>query len=342
MKKREFILGLVFLFVVTGILVTSCKKDNSNPTNDSITSQQAIQLKNADAQDAIADKTEEDVDNKLEELQNNNYAVSNMKSYFGDVADTVIITVDHPDTTFFPKVVTMTYYNYKDSSANENIIKNGTITVTITRANGNRSRLISRAFVFRNFAITTDSTTIILNGTRIVNRAKDAIKLNGFQTARISVTDNITANLSYAVVTTGSTDTLKFTRVVDKVRTAVAWFINVKFIAGEPVYNLTHMHFRHIASADTITYTGSVTGVNEKGDAYSKTITTPLVIIEYKGSQVISSGAITYKVGTDTYDITFMEDPSHKHFTLVTVINNQTGKTKSFDRKFGGKFNKWW
>jgi hypothetical protein len=342
MKKREFILGLGFLFVVTIISVTSCNKDDSNPANGSLTSQQAIQLKNADAQDAIADKTEEDIDNKLEELQNNNYAVANMKSYFGDPTDTVIITVDHPDTTNFPKVVTITYYSYKDSSANENIIKNGTITVTITRSNANLSRLVSRAFVFNKFSITTDSTTIILNGTRTVNRIKNTVKLNGFQSVRISVIDNIIANLSFAVVTTGTTDTLKFTRNVDRVRTAISWFINVKFIAGDPVYNLTHMHFRHLASCDTLTYEGQVTGVNENNDTYSKIITTPLIIVVYKGSQVISSGAMTYQVGTDTYGITFMEDPDHKHFTLVTVTNNQTGKSKSFDRKFGCKCNKWW
>ena len=98
----------------------------------------------------------------------------------------------------------------------------------------------------------------------------------------------------------------------------------------------------HVASSDTITYTGTVTGINEKGDTYSKTITSPLNVTLYKGSLVLSSGEMTYIVGTDSYDVTFKADPDHKHFTLVTITNNLTGKTKTFDRRFGRVFRRWW
>jgi len=61
---------------------------------------------NSDAQDALADKTEEDIDNNLEELQNNNYVVAVTKSFeAGTPTNSVVITVDHPDTTTFPKVI---------------------------------------------------------------------------------------------------------------------------------------------------------------------------------------------------------------------------------------------
>ena len=221
---------------------------------------------------------------------------------------------------------------------------NGKITITITKPVANRARLFVKAFVFSNFTVTTDNTTIIVNGTRTVTRTKDALKinLNDLKTARISVTDNIVASLKYAIVTTSKTDTLKFTRVVNKVRTAIVNFVNVLYKANDPVYNLTHLAFRHIASFDTLTYTGSVSGINEKSDSYTKTITTTLVITNYKGSLIVSSGAMTYTVGTDSYQITFKEDLDHKHYTLVTVTNSLTGKTKSFDRKFGSIFNKWW
>lgn len=297
-----------------------------------------MQVQNADAQDAIADKTEEDIDNKLDELQNNNYAVSGMKSYLASLTDTVVITVDHPDTTTFPKVVTLTYYSYRDSSTNENIVKNGKITVTITSANPNFRKLISRAFVFSNFAVTTDSTTFILNGTRIVSRQKASLKYNGIQTLRVSVTDNITAATNFAIVATGKTDTLRFTRNVNKVRTAVYHFRNVIYRPLDPI----HFLYRYVASSDTISYTGTVTGIDEKGDAYSKTITSPLVVTLYRGSFVISSGAITYVAGTDSYDISFEVDPSHKHFTLVTIKNNLTGNSMTFDRRFGRIFRRWW
>jgi hypothetical protein len=338
MEIRKLIFRLFPVLLAGGIFLSSCKKESSTTSDNPLTSQQTIQVQNSDAQDALADKTDEDIDNKLDELQNNNYAVASTKSLLTNLTDTVVITVDHPDTTYFPKVVTLTYYSYKDSSANENIIKNGKITVTITSANPTHKKLVSRAMVFSNFAITTDSTTIKLNGTRTVSRQKEGVRFSGLQSVRISVTDQITAAMKFAVATTGSADTLYFTRNVNKVRTAVSHFRNVIY---KPL-DLLHFLYRHIASSDTITYTGTVSGVNEKGDTYSKAITSPLTITEYKGSFVISSGAITYVVGTNSFDVTFKADPDHKHFTLVTVTNNLTGKTRSFDRRFGRIFKKWW
>lgn len=338
MEIRKFIFRLSFFFIAGSLLISSCKKESSTSSTNPLTSQQTIQVQNSDAQDAIADKTEEDIDNKLDELQNNNYVVANMKSYIASPTDTVIITVNHPDTTFFPKVVTLTYYNYKDSSAFENITKNGEIIVTINRPDVSHPRLISRAFIFNHFSVTTDSTTIILNGTRTVSREKAAVKFNGLQSVRISVTDNITAATNWAVATTGKTDTLKFTRNVNKVRIAVSHFRNVIYLPGDLIY----INFRHIASSDSITYTGTVTGINEESSTYTKTITSPLIVTDYKGSLVVSAGKITYVVGTDSYDIAFQVDPAHKHFTLVTITNNLTGTTKSFDRRFGRIFKRWW
>jgi hypothetical protein len=338
MKTRKIIFRLFFFFLAGSLSLSSCKKETSTSSENPISSQQTIQVQNSDAQDAIADKTEEDIDNKLDELQNNNYAATISKSLFANLTDTVVITIDHPDTTTFPKVVTLTYYSYKDSSANENIIKNGKITVTITSANPTHRKLVSRAFIFDNFAVTTDSTTILLNGTRTVSRQKEAVKFTGLQSVRISVTDNITAAMKFTVATTGKNDTLYFTRNVNKVRIAISHFRNVIY---KPL-DLLHFLFRHVASSDTITYAGTVTGINEEGNTYTKTITSPLTITEYKGSLVVSSGTITYVVGTDSYEITFQVDPSHKHFTLVTITNNLTGKTKSFDRRFGRIFKKWW
>jgi hypothetical protein len=338
MEIRKFIFRLFFFFLAGALSFTSCKKESSSSTGNPLTSAQTIQVQNSDAQDAVADKTEEDIDSKLDELQNNNYAVSGTKSYLANLTDTVVITVDHPDTTTFPKVVTLTYYSYVDSSANEPIIKNGKIIVVISSANPTHKKLVSRAFLFDNFAVTTDSTTVLLNGTRLVSRQKESVKFNGLLAVRISVTDNITAATRWAVVTTGSSDTLKFTRNVNKVRTAISHFRNVFYKPGD----LLHFFFRHVASSDTITYTGTVTGIDEKGDNYSKSITSPLTVTEYKGSLIVSSGEMTYTAGSDSFNITFKEDPAHKHFTLITITNNLTGKSKSFDRRFGRIFRRWW
>jgi hypothetical protein len=335
--KRKIVIRSLFFFLAGAVSLYSCKKDSTTSSNNTLTSNQVIQVQNTDAQDALADKTEEDVDNKLDELQNNNYSSVSMKA-LGTLTDTVVITVDHPDTIMFPKVVTLTFYSFRDSSLNENITKNGKIKVTITSSNPNHRKLVSRAFVFSNFSVSTDSTTVTLNGTRNVTRQSATVKLSGFLSERLSVIDNITTTTRFAVVSTGKTDTLKFTRNVNKVRTAVYHFRNVIYRPLEP----HRIFWRYIASSDTITYTGSVTGIDEKGDTYSKNITSPLEVTNFKGSLLISSGAITYSVGTDTYQITFEEDPAHKHFTLVTVKNNQTGNTTSFDRRFGRIFRRWW
>jgi hypothetical protein len=338
MKIRKLIFRLSFILLAGSLFTYSCKKDSSNTNDNPLPAQQTIQVQNADAQDAVAEKTEEDVDNKLDELQNNNYAIETGKSLLIVPTNEVVITVDHPDTTIFPKVITFTYYNYKDSSANENIIKNGTITIKVTSAFPNNRKLISRSFVFDNFAVTTDSTTLILNGTRTVTRQKASIKFKGLQSVRISVSDIITDTLKFAVATTGSTDTLHFTRKADKVRTAITHFNNILYTPD----NLLLIYFRHIASYDSLTYNGIVTGVNEEGKDYTKTITSPLVVTVYQGSLIISSGEMTYVVGSDSYNITFKADPDHKHLTLVTVTNNLTGKSLSFDRYFGRIFRRWW
>src|SRR5664279_4965591 len=165
MDLKKIVYRLLFFLLAGSLSMYSCKKDSSTTTTNPLTSAQTMQVQNSDAQDAIADKTEEDVDSKLDELQNNNYAVAGMKSYLSNLTDTVVITVDHPDTTTFPKVVTLTYYSYKDSTGFENLVKNGKITVTITSANPTHRKLVSRLFAFSNFSVTTDSTTFTLNGT---------------------------------------------------------------------------------------------------------------------------------------------------------------------------------
>jgi hypothetical protein len=339
MKANKIVFNLLTVFVAGGLIFYSCKKESSSTAaKPSLTGSQTLQVQNADAQDAIADKTEEDIDSKLDELQNNNYVAGNMKALADGLTDTVVITVNHPDTTFYPKVVTLTFYNLRDSSAFENITKNGQIVVTVSRPDMNHPRLISRIINFNHFSVTTDSTIFTINGIRTVNRQKVSLKYKGLQSIRLAVTDNISAATNWAVVSTGKTDTLKFTRIVNKVRTAVTHFRNVIYVPND----LLHFRFRHIFSTDTLTYNGTVTGINEAGATYSKTISSPLTITEYRGSLVISSGTIAYVSGANSYQITFEQDPAHKHYTLVTVTNNQTGTTKSFDRRFGRLFRRWW
>ena len=345
MKTKIFITSGAFLLIFGCLELISCKKDSISTNQNTTTAAnlKSVQLQNSDAQDAVADKTEEDIDSKLDELQNNNYSADNTKSASLELSGTVDIKVDHPDNTYFPKIVTITYTNYQDSCADETITKNGQIVITVDRKDINHPRLISRAFVFHDFAVTTDSTTVVMNGTRKVKRTKDALKLNNLESARVNVTDSITAAISYAVTTIGKSGTLTFTRNVDKARNAIKHFRNKNYKEGDPTYNLDHLAFRHIPSLDSLTYTGTIKGINEKSEVYAKTITSPLIVINYHGSLVMTSGKVTYIAGTtDSFTITFEQDPAHMHKTLVTVKDNATAKVTTFDRRISRILKRWW
>ena len=335
MKTRK--LNYVWaLAAMLGFMFSGCSKDNSSTTSP-ITNAQVSQMQNSDTQDTIADKADQDVDNTADEIQNSDYQPANVKD--GSTSGSVTITVDHPDSTTFPKVISIVFDNYADSLAEESFVRNGEIDITVN-ASDPKHRLVTRDFTYKNYAITTDSTSIIINGTRDVQRVKDSLFVDIPRLrARLGYTANITANLSYSIVTTGSTDTATFTRVVDRVRTGSGWF-------QAAITNMHHLMVRHLAAKDSLTITGTVTGVNEKGLDYSKTITTPLQVISLLGTPVLTAGAMTYAGGSGStafsYSITYQEDlPNHPFKTLVTVTNLLTGKIHSFDRKFGRRFLAW-
>jgi len=336
--KTRIAIYLVTGLATIGFLVTGCKKDNNSSEASKLTSQQTIQVLNSDAQDAIAEKTDQDIDKTVDQLQVSNYQVPARKSL--SASGSLVITVNHPDSTTFPKVVTLVYTNYQDSTALESFVKNGEIDITVTAGGGNK-QLVTRVLTFKHFSVTTDSTTFTVNGVRTVVRTGHTFKFLGLQGSRYTATDNITANLNYAITKTGVSDTLKFTRVVSRVRKAYLHFTNY----GGILWKLAR--FRADLAKDTISFSGTVTGVNEKGDTYSKTVSssTPLLITFYRGTPVISSGTMVYSVtGTSaaSYTIVFKEDPSHPKVTLITVTNNTTNATYSFDRRFSRKFRRWW
>jgi hypothetical protein len=328
---------IVMIAIMFGFIVSSCNKDTSSAGN-TMSALQLAAVQNSDVQDAVADKSEQDIDKTLDELQSNNYNTSAAKSESAKGTRTII--VDHPDSTTFPKIVTIIYSNYQDSTADESFVRNGEIDIVVTE--GATPQLITRAFTFKGYSVTTDSTTVAVTGTRTVERTAFTHKLTGLASLRLSFSDNITANLRFAIIKTGETDSLIFTRVVSKLRTSVLHYDNV---GGNSWLTI---RFRNDLSKDTITFSGTVTGVNEKGDNYTKTVSsgTPLTVIFYRGTPVISSGTMDLTIAGETADsftITYKEDlPNHPHKTLVTVTNNLTNATHSFDRIFGRKFLRWW
>jgi hypothetical protein len=334
--KRYRIPKFILICSIGAALISGCTKDDGSDSSK-LTSRQITQVQNLDLQDALDDIVDQDADNTMDELQAQNYSVPVARST--SVSGSITITVDHPDSTFFPKIVTIVYSNYQSGLSDETFIRNGEIDVVITSQQN--KQLITRNFTFKDFSVTTDSTVVTVKGSRTVARTSQNLKYNGFQSLRIATTDQITSELEFSIVRIGDTDTLKYTRAASKVRNAILHFENIGGNTWKTI------RFRSTPSKDTITYSGSVTGKNEKGGSYSKTVkaSNPVVIIFFEGVPVMTSGTLDYIVTgsiPSSYTITYKQDPSHPRLTLVTVVNNTTQATHSFDRKLGRRHLRWW
>jgi len=327
-------LTALFVFIFAG-----CKKSSSTTTTTSSTNTNAEQTQNSDVQDAVSERSEQDADNTVDQLQANNYVVPSSKA-----SGSVTITVNHPDSTTFPKTITIVYSNYQDSTAGEKFVYNGEIMVNVSVAPSAASNLLTtRIFTFDNFSITTDSTTITVSGERTVTRLSEKFQIiPGLKGIRVVLTDSIDANTTWAITTTNSPDSLHFTREVRRERTSDINFVNINASATKwnQIVLVTYPHL------DTIMWTGTVKGVNEAGNDYTKTITTTLKGTWYSGSPVLIAGEMTLNIAASTplnFTILFQRDlPNHPFKTLVTVTNTATSKSWSFDRSFYGKFFKWW
>ena len=336
MKKYK-LFNLLFSITVFALIFTGCKKDNSSSPTLTI-GQTSEQVQNADQEDAVTDRSDQTTDNTLDQLQANNYIVPSTKA-----AGSVTITVTKSDSTTFPKTITIVYNQYHDSTAGEKFVLNGEIDVTVTTPIPSKVYLISRAITFKSFSVTTDSTTYSVSGLRTVTRNSLTYevrpKLAGI---RFVITDSIDANTNWSVTTTGSPDSLKFTRHVRRVRKSDINFVNVN-TASTKWSQIVLVTYPHL---DTIIWTGTITGINENNNGYTRTITTPLQGTWYSGSPVLIAGAVSLNISStpsESYTITFMRDlPNHPYKTLVTVTNTVTNKTWSFDRSFGNKFFKSW
>ncbi len=331
-EKASYILIIV---TTCGLMFQGCKKDKTPA--DLLPVTETLKIENADVQDAIADKNESEIDNTLDQIQFANYSNSSLKNSF--FSGTRIVTIDHPDSTTFPKIITIVYNNFQDSTATERFVKNGEIDITVSA--GDNKMLVTRAQVFRNFSVSTDSTTFTVKGTRSVERTSVSIRYNGLTSARVTASDHIIAYLNYAITKTGVSDTLKFTSAVTRIRDTYLHFNNVGGLTWQTII------LKNVPAEDTITWYGNTTGLNEFTEVYTKQVSSskPVTMIFYKGTPVLVSGTMiitTEAVTTSSYSIGFREDPDHLHMTLVTVRNNDTDQTRTFIRRLSRKFVKWW
>lgn len=257
------------------------------------------------AQDeAYADAIYTEVDNmvvsEITTLDGNGYLTLGLKST-EDENPCYTVTVDHPDSTHFPKVVTIDYGDgctviFRDDT----ITREGQIKITIT----------DRWFMPGAQNIVTFSDFYI-NG----------VKIEGTRTIT-NLGFNDEDHLELGILLEGGkitfTDNTFMTRDADHVR---EWI----------------RHFN--PQNDTIMITGSANGINILGEEYSRVITDPLVLVhcrEYKWRWVIVDGSVEITnstTGTSTIDYSADDCDG-------TVIVNKNGYHHNYDFKYNHRHHK--
>ena len=262
--KSKRIVYLSILAAILGLIVFACDRSTDIAGDN-------IQLTTADisqaGDDATSDNIYEEVDGSVESqlanLESTDYQTMMQKSAEDENYPCLVVTVDHPDSTFFPKIITLDYgYGCSRIINNDTITKKGKIIITLT------DRMwvpgAQRIVTFDNFYI----NDIKVEGTR-------TITFNGL---------NADSLLDYDITLAGGklifNDTLQYTR---ESRLKREWYR-----APNPMDDIVYL-------------SGSITGTNLSGENYSRMITNKLMLIhcyEYARRWTIVEGTVVSTVGT--------------------------------------------
>lgn len=290
MKTKKRFLGFVIATALAVFFQYSCSKEESGSISETDL---------ALAQDeAYADALYEEVDNmvvdEITSLDGNAYSTVSLKSTSDD-DQCFTVTVDHPDSTHFPKVVTLDYGEgctviFRDDT----ITRKGQIIITVT----DRWFMPGAEHIvtFNDFYL----NDVKIEGTRTITNL-------GFNDA-----DNLEIGIKLEGGKIIFNDTTWMTRDAEHVR---------EWIRDFPPQN------------DTLRITGSANGINVLGETYSRVITEPLVMVhcsEFKWRWVIVDGTVEITnsaTGTTTIDYTADECDG-------TVIINKNGYRHNYEFKY--------
>ncbi len=331
METRKIIIGLALLFIAGSLLFTFCKKDNTTTTTTTTTATNSVnQVQTSESQDAVADKVETDVDSQLDELEANNYSSGDKKDA---ISSCLTITIDSTSRggKLWPRTVILDY-NCDDTVNGEKIIQTGIVTVTVdTSKKFKKMQGYTRIDSFKNYTITTDSSTLVLNGWRTMKRTN---VISGI--GSLELVDSITSDLTFSITYhdyKGTTDTtVTFTRQAARTRDIHLHYVKI----GKK--------WHHIIMEDTAYINGQVSGLDIAGKAYIRKITSQLVYSRcplWPFNPIISSGVIDINSnGTDIATITYSATGCKTEVTLTTADGKV--KNKKINRKFGLGLKKWW
>lgn len=264
MKTRNVIFGIMAFAAATLVFLPSCSKEDEG----SISATDLSLAQDETYADAMFEEVDNLVSEEIDALDKIGYDISSKKSGFEDVCFTV--TVDHPDSVSFPKVVTMDFGTGCSIVFNgDTIVRSGQIIITVT----DRKYVVGSQHIvtFNNF---------YMNG----------VKIEGTKT-RTNLGLNSENHLEIGTELEGGkvifNDTVMMTREASHVR--------------EIIRTLNPMN-------DTIMVTGSANGVNVLGQSYTRDIIEPIVMVHctnYKWRWVIIDGLVELtnsETGTSTID----------------------------------------
>jgi hypothetical protein len=258
MKKNRFFYGLLFPLSFGILLFASCERDKDRLSDEVITLAETEAINNA-----IFEEIDGSVESIMATLDLNEYSASSVKSTYADACP--VVTVDHPDTTYFPKIVAI---DYGDGCSmvfnNDTITRKGKIIISVTNryfVNGAK-----RVITFEDFYI----NDVKVEGTRTITNL--GLNENGHFTFGIKLENGKITFNDGKFVTCQSERVREWARLSD-------W------------------------SKDTLYITGWVNGTNINGDNYTCEIDEPLVLIHclvFNRRWTIVDGSLVITIGNES------------------------------------------
>lgn len=262
--KRKNLIRPIIVLAVTTLIVVACEKSDAPAVT--LTSEDIILAKDDVAADDIYTEIDASVLEKISDLENSDYQVVTEKSALGDFP-CLVVTVDYPDTTRFPKVITLDYgEGCTVILHNDTITKKGEIIITVT----DRRFVVGSKHIitFDNFYVNDIKVEGTLTTTYL------GISNEGLLQFDFQLEDGKLIFYDEA-----SGQSLEYTRDADMLK---EWYR-----APIPV-------------EDSIYLSGSMWGVNVIGENYGCVITGKLTLahcLDYGRRWVIVDGQIVYTVG---------------------------------------------
>jgi hypothetical protein len=284
MRLKNFLIASAIITFCAGI--TSCKKDNNNSTSDTATETKA----QADDQSFFSNETD---------IATND-ANASFDTYSGSANQTPVGIETPPaftlpcdatisvDTASNPHTITIVY-----NGNSCDLKRTRTGTVVISFATGFRWKEANAALTvqFVNFKVTrkSDSKSIVINGTRTIT--------------------NVSGGLLKDLATTDS-----IVHKIDDTHMSVT-FDNSTQRSWETHFTRVFKYHNGIV----ISTTGAVSGTNRFGNAFSTTITQPLVISQSCDFNLIS-GQVQHTGAKSTSTVTFGLDLSGNPVTNCPIL----------------------